>query len=102
MVPASLLCSLHFLSVETKPDGYLVGKELVILLFVCVVGKSWVVFYVFSFPPGVYVGTLDLIASNTGPSFLNLMYTMTKTTTQFPEFPVRQPCIQLYFIFSHT
>ena len=24
---------------ETQPDGYLVGKELVILLFVCVVGK---------------------------------------------------------------
>ena len=48
------------------------GKELVILLFaVCVVGKKcFVVFYVFSFPSGVYVGTLNLIASMPGPSFL--------------------------------
>ena len=38
-------------------------KELVILLFECVVGKCFVVFYVFSFPSGVYVGTLNLIAS---------------------------------------
>ena len=35
---------------------YLVGKELVILLSVCVVLKCFVVFYVFSFPPVVYVG----------------------------------------------
>ena len=34
IVPASLSCSMPFISVETKPDGYLVGKELVILLFV--------------------------------------------------------------------
>ena len=27
-------------------------------------------FYVFSFPPAVYVGTLDLIASIPGPSIL--------------------------------
>ena len=39
-----------------KPDGYLVGKELVILRFDCVVGKCFVVLYVFSFPPTVYVG----------------------------------------------
>ena len=29
-------------------------------------------FYVFSFPPGVYVGTFDLIASISGPSILTL------------------------------
>ena len=39
---------------------------LVILLFECVVGKCFVVFYVFSFPAGVYVGTLNLIASIPG------------------------------------
>ena len=65
-----LLClPLPFASVETKLDYYLVGKELVILLFVCVV----LCFYVFSFPPGVYVGTLDLIASIPGPSILTLL-----------------------------
>ena len=30
--------------------------------------KCFVVFYVFSFPPGVYVGTINLIASIPGPS----------------------------------
>ena len=34
--------------------------------------KCFVVFYVFSFPPGVYVGTLNLIASIPGPSILTL------------------------------
>ena len=48
------------------------GKELVILLLVCVVGKCFAVLYVFSFPPGVYVGTLHLIASIPGPSILTL------------------------------
>ena len=38
---ASLSCSLPFVPVETKLDGYLVGKELVIVLFVCVVGKMF-------------------------------------------------------------
>ena len=42
-------------------DGYLVGKELVILLFEYVVGK-----------PGVYIGSLNLIASIPGPSIHNL------------------------------
>ena len=49
-----------------------VGKRLVILLFVCVVGKCFEMFYVFSFPPGVYVGTLNLIASIPGLSILIL------------------------------
>ena len=57
IVTTSLSCSFPFVPVETKPDGYLVGKELVILLFECIVGKCFVVFYVFSFPPTVYVGT---------------------------------------------
>ena len=41
IVPASLSCSLPFVSAETYPNGYLVGKELVILLFVRVVGKMF-------------------------------------------------------------
>ena len=64
--------SVPFVPVETKLDGCLVGKELVILLFECVVGKCFVVFYVFSFPPTVYVGTLNLIASIPGPSILTI------------------------------
>ena len=35
--------------------------------------QSFVVFYVFSFPPGVYVGTLNLIASFSGPSILTFV-----------------------------
>ena len=42
----------------------LLGKS-----FECVVGKCFVVFCVFSFPPAVYVGTF-LIASFPGPSIL--------------------------------
>ena len=74
IVPTSLSYLFPFVSVETWSDGYLFGKELVILLFVCVVGKCFVVFYVFSFPPAVYVGTLNLIASIPGPSVLILFY----------------------------
>ena len=70
IVPTSLSYSFPFVPVETEPDGYLVGKELVILLFGRVVGKCFVVFYVFSFPPAVYVGTLNLIASIPCPSIL--------------------------------
>ena len=55
-----------------EPDGYLVEKELVILLFVCVVGKMFCCVYVFSFPHGVYVVTLNLIASIPGPSIVTL------------------------------
>ena len=50
------------------------GKELVILLFECVVGKCFVVFYVFSFPASVYVGTLNLIALIPDPSILTLFH----------------------------
>ena len=51
----SLSCSFPFVPVETYPDGYLVGKELVILIFECGGGKCFVVFGVFSFPAGVCV-----------------------------------------------
>ena len=34
--------------------------------------KCFVVYYVFSFPSGVYVGTLNLIASIPGPSIFTL------------------------------
>ena len=43
----------------------------------CVVGKYFVVFYVFSFPRGVHVGTLNLIASIPDPSILTLFYIIT-------------------------
>ena len=65
---------LLFVVPTSLSDGYLVGKELVILLFKCVVGKCFVVFYVFSYPPAVNVGTLNLIASIPGPSILTLLY----------------------------
>ena len=71
-MPTSLSCSFSFVPVESWPDGYLVGKELVILLFECVVGKCFVVF---PFPPAVYVGTLNLIASIPGPSILTFYMT---------------------------
>ena len=69
----SLPCSLPFRSVVTKPDGYLVRKELVILLFECVVEKCFIIIYVFSFPSGVYLGTLNLIALFPGTSILTLL-----------------------------
>ena len=73
IVPVSLSCSLPFVLVETQPDGYLVGKELVILLFVCVVGKVFCCDLCIFFPPGVYVGTLNLIASISDLFILTLM-----------------------------
>ena len=42
-----LSCSFHFVPVDSKPYGYLVGKELVILLFECVVGKYLLCFVCF-------------------------------------------------------
>ena len=44
-------------------------------VFECVVGKCFVVLYVFSFPPSVYVGTLNLIAPIPGPSILTFKVT---------------------------
>ena len=48
----------------------LLGKELVILLFVCVVRKMFCYVLCIFFPTGVYVGTLNSIASIPGPSIL--------------------------------
>ena len=39
IVPTCHSCSFPFVPVETLPDGYLVWKELVSLLFECVVGE---------------------------------------------------------------
>ena len=47
IVPDSLSCSLPFVSVETKPDGYRVGKELVILLFEYVVGRNVLLCFIY-------------------------------------------------------
>ena len=65
IVPASLSCSLPFV------PGWLPCSERAShsALRVCC-RIVFVVFYVFSFPPGVYVGTLNLIASIRGPLFL--------------------------------
>ena len=42
-------------------------------------------FYVFSFPPTVYVGTLNLIASIPGPSILTLDIRLTKDLVELME-----------------
>ena len=39
----------------------------------CCRKKCFIVFHVFSFPPGVYVGTLNLVASIPGPSIFILL-----------------------------
>ena len=50
----------------------------------CVVGKKcFVVFYVFSFPAGVYAGTLNLIASIPDPSILTLLSGDTRQARHF-------------------
>ena len=56
IVPASLSCSLTCVPVETKPNDYLVGKELVILLE-CVFRKMFCRVLCIFFPAGVYVET---------------------------------------------
>ena len=50
----------------------LLGKSLSLCSSCVLSEKCFVVFYVFSFPPDVYVGTLILIASIPGPSILTL------------------------------
>ena len=62
-----LSASLPLVLVETQLGGYLIGKELVILLFKCVVVETFC--GVFSFLSCIYVGTL---ASIPGCSFLTL------------------------------
>ena len=73
ILSVSVLCSLPLVL-----GGYLVAKELIILLFECVVGKmlSYVLRCIF-YPLGVYscmLGLLSLIASISGPSIFTLLY----------------------------
>ena len=70
VLTVSLLCSLPFISVETYPDGYLVGKDPAIHFFECVVESCFVTFYEGYFQSGIYVGTLNLITSIPGPIIL--------------------------------
>ena len=71
-MPVSLSCSLPFVPVETQPDDYLVGKELVILLFMCVVGKMFCcdLHVCIFFPTWCLCWDLNLIASIPGPSMI--------------------------------
>ena len=70
ILSASLYFSLHFVLIDTSQMATLLGKELVTLLFECVVGRKCFCFF---FPSGVYVGILNLIASISGPSILTLI-----------------------------
>ena len=54
-----------------QPDGYLAGKESFCSSSVL---SEKMFCYVFSFPPGVYVGTLNPIALTRGPSILNCLF----------------------------
>ena len=62
-----MLVAFCFVSMAT-----LLGKNFSFCSSCVLSEKCFVMFYVFSFPPGVYVGTLNLIASNPGPSVLTL------------------------------
>ena len=69
------ICRARCLSFRLKLSRMATLMERVILLFVCVVGKMLLFFnVVFFFPPGVYVGTLNLIASIPGPSIFTLLH----------------------------
>ena len=78
------------------------------MLFECVVGKCFVVFYVFSFPPAVYVGTLNLIASIPGPSILTLQISKDQRDYKlivFLEMPIRRwekKCVTRYISYLLT
>ena len=63
IVLASLSCSFPFVSDETQPNGYLVGKEELVILLFCYV-------LCISFLPGVYVRTLKIIVSIPVPFIL--------------------------------
>ena len=49
----------------------------------CVVLKCFVLFYVFSLSPGVYVGTLNLIASIPGPEVIKLFSISAQLSMKF-------------------
>ena len=69
IVPASLLCSLPLVLIETSRMNTLSGKSCS-FCSPSLLSENVVMFHVFSFSPGVYVGTLNLIAPIPGPSIL--------------------------------
>ena len=58
--------------------------------------KCFVVFDVFSFPPGVYVGTLNLIASIPGPSILTLYYICIAVPLHIAHLYICRICLSVY------
>ena len=66
------LCRARFLSFRLKLSqmATLLGKNRSFCSSCVLSEKCFVVFYVFSFPPAVYVGTLNFIASIPGPFIL--------------------------------
>ena len=58
----------------THPGIEIQKNDIMVTCFICLfTSKCFAVFYVFSFPPGVYVGTLNLIASIHGLSICVVM-----------------------------
>ena len=74
VIHVHLCLQFQFLHLITSTFSLWKKKKLVILFFECVV-EEMVMFYAFSFPPVVYVGTLNLIASIPDPSILTLNLT---------------------------
>ena len=58
--------------------------------------KCFVVFYVFSFPPGVYVATLNLIASIPDPSILTSLRHLACITIT-----TRFSCVGIFITLNH-
>ena len=77
IVPASLSGALLFVPVKLSRKATLLGKSLSFCPSCLLSEKCFVVFYVFYFPLGVYVGTLNLIASIPGPSIFTLPIRLT-------------------------
>ena len=68
---------------DGEKNGYLVGKELVILLFMIVCCNIFVMFYtVHSFPPGIWGGILNLTVKSLCLRFL-LRWGLTKARLSF-------------------
>ena len=70
----NVICIQAYLCIRLKLSwmATLLGKSKSFCSLCVLSKKCFVVFYVFFFPPGVYVGTLNLIASIPGPSILAL------------------------------
>ena len=78
------LCHARCLSFQFKLGrmATLLGKSYSFCSSCVLSEKCFVVFYVFSFPPGVFLfGTLNLIALITGPSILFLFYGYSKLSS---------------------